>query len=278
MKIACPNCNASGNIPEHDIPLEGRFLSCPRCHHGFTVLKPHTSAESFMVDTCPACNFSTFGEDRFDTCPKCGVVVKAYNDRQREEMQRLREIELLNKKHTRDEPSAEPIPETSIVAEFVDNLHPVKLIGWGCGAGALLILGLGISGLLDYNTASIKEQILAQRDEQVSTIYVFLHYGLLPWIKTLYGITALVTVYYFLQYKSSGLKVLSILLKLLMAFVPLYLVISFISWILQPIPHSIGGYFIELVNIIFMTTLFCVPLYVLDRFLKDRRIVAVVRL
>src|SRR5450631_4007683 len=124
MKIACPNCNASGSIPEHEIPADGRFLSCPRCNHGFTVTKPKSAAESFQVDTCPACNFSTFGEDHFGTCPKCGVFVKAYIVRQREELLKIREHELLTKKHSRGESPVTPVETVSPVAEFVDSLHP----------------------------------------------------------------------------------------------------------------------------------------------------------
>lgn len=277
MKISCPNCNASGNIPEHDIPDAGRFLSCPRCKHGFTVTRPRTEAESFQVDTCPACNFSTFGEDRFGTCPKCGVVVKTYIERQREEQQRIREQELLTKKHTREEPAAAPVEAVSPVAEFVEKLHPVNLIGWGCGLAALIVLAFGLFGMLEHNTAEIKSQILAQRDEQVSSLYVFIHYGLIQWIKIVFGLAALVTAYYFLQHKTVALKMLSILLKMVMVFIPLYLVLSFVFWVLQPIPHSIGGYFVEIINILLMTLLFGFPPYLLERFLQDKRIVSVIK-
>lgn len=278
MKIACPNCNAAGSIPEHDIPEEGRFLNCPRCKHGFTVTKPRNPADSFHVDTCPACNFSTFGEDRFATCPKCGVVVKTYTERQREEQQRMREHELLNKKHARDEREVDALETVSPVAEFVDKLHPVNLVGWGCGLAAVVILGLGVWGLLDYSASAIKAQILAERDEQVSTLYVFAHHGFLPLIKLLYGVATLITAYYFLQHKTMSLKLLTILLRVLLLFIPLNLVVSFLQWVLQPIPHSIGAYFVELINIVFMSALFCGPLFLLERFLKDKRIVSVVKL
>jgi hypothetical protein len=47
---------------------------------------------------------------------------------------------------------------------------------------------------------------------------------------------------------------------------------------MQPIPHSISGYFIEVVNIALMTALWCIPLFLLVRFLADRRITSVVKL
>ena len=111
MKISCPSCNASGEIPFHAIPEEGRFLNCPRCNHGFTVTRPKNDPNLFLVDTCPACNYSSFGEERFENCPKCGVVIKTFMERQREEQRLLKEQELLEKKHgpapeyTRGEPA-----------------------------------------------------------------------------------------------------------------------------------------------------------------------------
>src|SRR6185369_5754296 len=132
MKISCPKCNASGNIPDHEIPEDGRFLSCPKCKHGFDVKKPKATSDEYLVDVCPACAFSTFGEERFGTCPKCGVVIKAYIDRQREDKARARDQELLTRKYVRDDTPPPVTEEASPVADFVDNLHPVNLIGWGC--------------------------------------------------------------------------------------------------------------------------------------------------
>ena len=72
MKISCPKCNASGSIPDHEVPESGRFISCPRCNEGFTVTKPRAGNDVYLVDTCPSCGFSTFGDETFGTCPKCG--------------------------------------------------------------------------------------------------------------------------------------------------------------------------------------------------------------
>lgn len=278
MRISCPNCNASGNIPEHAIPQEGRFLSCPKCKHGFTVNKPKATTETYEVDVCPACNFSTFGDDRFSTCPKCGVGVKAFVERQRQEKQKIKEQELLAPRNGREDLPEPPQDTVSHVTEMIDNLHPVNLIGWGCCLAALIILGMGIMNLLDYNPAELKAQLSYQRDEQVSGWYVFSHYGLMPWLKTLYGLILLATAAFFLQHRVAALRALTILLRALFVFVPLYLVISFISWILQPIPHTIGGYLIEIINMIIMSALFCIPLFLIDNFLKDKRVVSVVKI
>ncbi|NVN90960.1 MAG: zinc-ribbon domain-containing protein [Desulfuromonadales bacterium] len=277
MKIECPNCNASGTVPSHAIPEEGRFFNCPRCKHGFTVMKPRDTS-SFLVDTCPACNYSSFGEERFDVCPKCGAIIKTFLERQREEQRMVREQELLNVKHGQG--ALDPPPEeiVSPVAVVMDSLNPVNLVGWGCGVAAAVIVCMGIMGLLDYNTDEIKEQIFTQRDEHVSSLYVFFRYGLMPWMKVLYGTVIMVTVYFFLRCQAPALKALVILIRVMIAFVPLYLLVCFVSWVLQPIPHSVGGYFVQLINMVLLTALFGIPLALLDRFLHDKKIVSQVKL
>jgi predicted Zn finger-like uncharacterized protein len=112
MKITCPECGDSGNLPDHEIPEEGRFLNCPKCKHGFDVKKPKATVNEYLVDVCPACSYSTFGDESFGTCPKCGVFIKSFIDRQREEMARVREQELLNRKFSRDISPA-PMPGAS---------------------------------------------------------------------------------------------------------------------------------------------------------------------
>ena len=278
MKIVCPNCNATGTIPDHEISDQGRFLNCPRCQHGFTVRKPRPEDNAYLVDTCPSCNFSTFGDESFSTCPKCGVNVKAFVDRQREEAQRLRDQELLTKKYTHNEEPPPPEPETSAVADFIETLHPVNLIGWGISLAAVIIAVIGLWGLAGYYGSDIQAQLSAQRDEPVSGWYVFLHYGALPWVKTLYGAALLAAGVLFLRRSAKSIKPLTQLLLAAMLFVPVYFVSGFIAWIMVPIPHSISGYFTQVVNVVFMSALWCVPLFLLVRYLADRRITSVVRL
>ncbi len=278
MKIECPKCNATGNIPAHIIPEEGHFLACPRCKHGFTVMRPTAASESYLVDTCPACNYSTFGEDRFETCPKCGVLVKTCLERQHEEQRVQKEQMLLAKKYGHDEEPPPPEEEVSPVAEFLDKLHPVNLVGWGCGVAAFVVFCIGAWGVLNYDSSALKEQLSALQDEPVSTWYVFSRYGLMPWLETLYGAIVMVTAYFFLQCRVIALKSLTVLLRAVIVFIPLYLLTGFVRWVLQPISHSVSGYFIEIINTIFMLALFGIPLVLLDRFLQDKKIVSVVKL
>ncbi len=278
MKITCPNCNIGGNIPEHEIPLEGRFLNCPRCKHGFTVFKPKADKNIYLVDTCPACNFSTFGDDQFSTCPKCGVVVKAYMERQKDEQVKIREHELLTRKMSNSDVVATESESVSPAKAFTENLSPVNIVGYGSALVAITFIIFGFISILGYSTTAVKEQILAQRDIVVSSWYVFWHFGFLPWLYVIYGAALMVVAYYFIQQKSAALNALTIMVRILFVFIPIFLLFNFVSWIIQPVSHSIGGYLIEILNLLLMFALFCTPLFFLDRFLMDKRITSVVKL
>lgn len=279
MKISCPKCSASGIIPDHEVPESGRFISCPRCHEEFTVTKPRSGTDVYLVDTCPSCGFSTFGDETFSTCPKCGVAIKIFVERQREEQWLKHDQALLGKKLNNVE-AAPPPPETAVtpVADFIDNLHPVNLISWGVAGAAIIILGFGVWGITGYDSAKIQALLMEERGEQVSGLYVFLQYGLLHWIKLTYGLIALAVSLLFMKRLKIGLQAMSSLLWTTMVLVPLSYIISFVYWVLAPIPHTISGYLIEMLNILFMGALAGVPLYLLERYLHDRKITSVVKL
>lgn len=292
MKISCPKCNATGTIPDHEIPEAGRFLSCPRCKHGFDVKKPRATVSEYQVDVCPSCAYSTFGDERFGTCPKCGVVIKAFIDRQREEMARAREQELLTRKFTRDAAPA-PLPGSSSsisspapapdskgidIGEMIENLHPVNLIGWGCAACAAIITIMGLLGLMDYYGEDIRGRLAAQRDESVSVWEVFLEFGLMPWLKVLYGSATLIASVQFTRLQLKARKALAWCLWSAIAYIPLTHLAGIIGLITDAIPHPFTNYLIEFLNLIFMSALIGGPLFMLIRFLDDRRITSVVRL
>lgn len=278
MKITCPKCNASGTMPEHEIPSEGRFLSCPRCKHGFTVTKPRAT-DICVVDTCPACSYSTFGDETFSMCPKCGVLIKAFIARQREEQIQQKNKQLLNKKLTRDD-TVSPLtePSSAPIADFVDNLHPVNLIGWGVGVvGAMMILW-GVFSLLEYHPAEIQARLAEQRDESVSATYVFFHYGLEAWVRIVYGTVSTTVAVIFIKHLKVALKLMNYVLWGGITYVVLSHIVTFIFWAIAPIPHTIGGYAIELLNTLFTSTLIGVPLFMLIQFIKNRKITSVVKI
>jgi predicted Zn finger-like uncharacterized protein len=84
MKIECPGCKLSGNIDDSTVPATGLAMTCPRCKKPFTVEKPVVAAGEAvaMLDSCPKCQYSTFSEEKFAICPKCGLVVADYHKEQ----------------------------------------------------------------------------------------------------------------------------------------------------------------------------------------------------
>jgi hypothetical protein len=107
---------------------------------------------------------------------------------------------------------------------------------------------------------------------------VFLHYGLPHWVKLLYGLLALAVSILFLKRLKIALQLMSGLLWGTIVLVPLTYIISFVYWVLAPIPHTISGYLIEVLNILFMGALVGIPLYLLESYLHERKITSVVRL
>jgi len=279
MKIFCPKCNASGTIPDHEVPESGRFISCPRCNEGFTVTKPRSGNDVYLVDTCPSCGFSTLGDETFGTCPKCGVAIKMFIERQREEQRLKHDQELLGKKLNNVE-TAPPPPETAAtsVADFIENLHPVNLISWGVAAVAIIIICIGFWGVIGYDGTSIQAKLMEERSEQISAFYVFLHYGLQHWVMLVYGLIALTVSILFLKRLKIALRAMSGLLWATIVLVPLSYIITFTYWVLAPIPHTISGYLIETLNILFMSALAGGPLYLLEHYLHERKITSVVKL
>lgn len=278
MKISCPKCNAKGSIPEHEIPETGRFINCPRCKERFSITRPQpTGTRSHLVDICPSCSYSTFGDEPFSTCPKCGIEVKTYVERQREEQIKKHNQELLSVASTTSE-AQPPDTETASTADFIDNLHPVNLISWGVAAGAIICIGIGLWGLAGYDSVAVRALLMEQNDKPVSDLYLFLHYGLSHWVKLLFGLSALVVSILFIKRLKVSLLAMKYLIWAAIVLVPLSYVIGFIYWVLAPIPHPISGYLIEVVNILFMTALFDVPLYLLGRHLQNRKITAAVNL
>ena len=152
MRFPNPAVSSAVHAAARDLPLPG----------------PVPGKDVYLVDTCPSCNFSTFGDETFSTCPKCGIVIKTYVERQREEQRLKHDQELLGKKLGNVE-IAPPQPEAAAapVADFIDNLHPANLISWGVAAAAIIILGIGIWGVIGYDSASIQALLMEESDEQI---------------------------------------------------------------------------------------------------------------
>src|SRR5512144_853487 len=86
MKIECPSCHLSGKVNELELPPDGRELKCPRCKASFHVNKPPAPAgKQELMSMCPACQYSTFTDEMFAVCPKCGLVGSEYRQNLRKQ-------------------------------------------------------------------------------------------------------------------------------------------------------------------------------------------------
>lgn len=94
MKIICPHCNFSREVPAEKIPDRPVKVTCPKCQQGFSFDKTAAAAAAafdadFIGDTaggaaagtttCPACGLE---QPAGDSCGGCGVVYARWAARQ----------------------------------------------------------------------------------------------------------------------------------------------------------------------------------------------------
>jgi predicted Zn finger-like uncharacterized protein len=212
MRIECPNCHAAGEMNDAEIPVAGRLVICPKCGHGFQVKPPPKAWSRYMMNTCPKCGHSTFSEETFAVCPKCGLDGEQYHlARQKQDAQekakRVTEVNL--------PPPPPPLPtgskyavkqvEEETAPRFVAP-PPVQIVG-----GSLALLGVisliwGFSGLSDYYGKDWQKIIFDETNDQVTGTYVFFKYGFFPWIKVLFGFPTAVVAAMFMQLKRWALR------------------------------------------------------------------------
>jgi predicted Zn finger-like uncharacterized protein len=89
MKIVCPQCNFSRDVPDSQIPDRPVKVTCPKCQQGFSFDKtaamaanafdidfgdspePAAAAPEATTTTCPACGLA---QPTGDACAGCGVI------------------------------------------------------------------------------------------------------------------------------------------------------------------------------------------------------------
>jgi predicted Zn finger-like uncharacterized protein len=88
MKIVCPHCNFSREVPEEKVPDRPVKVTCPKCQQGFSFDKSATAALDFAFNptatdhasvsvqtsarkVCPACGLEQADDEN---CAGCGLV------------------------------------------------------------------------------------------------------------------------------------------------------------------------------------------------------------
>jgi len=285
MRIECPNCKATGNVNDHDIPEEGMNLACPRCKHNFRITKPRKKMTSvYATNTCPSCGYSTFCEEVFDECPHCGIVVKTIIESKQQLAARKREQEHLNRNHVAEIPIPLPLPPIGIkytnntepaketrkinLAIFTDQFDPVAAISWSAIIGAVVILIIGGKGLLYYLNTDIQTKLSENSVEPVTAWQVFWGYGFAPWIQVIIGGIILAAAIGFLLKESWGLQTMQRVVSALLLLVPIYELTLYALWIIKSIDPPWWAYLVEFTSTLLFSVLWMAPLFFLQRYIS----------
>jgi predicted Zn finger-like uncharacterized protein len=255
MKIECPNCKLSGEVSDHEVPLDGRYIDCPRCKTGFHVKKPLAKGwNPNMMSSCPACQYSTFTDEMFDVCPKCGLQGSVHNEKKRQqqsEVQVKQDLERLNRSLRPDDFVKPPVRESE---PDIDRAPPlVRYTAIGALAVSCIIAFFGITGLVRYDGQALLAKLNEESLEPVSMTRVFFAYGLLPWVLSLYGGTMALISGLLLRNSKNAVKWLEIGAWTGTAIGGVYEVIDFIAYMRRSSESpSLGYWLVGLVNVVLM--------------------------
>lgn len=189
MKIECPSCHLSGKVNEVELPAAGRELICPRCKKSFHVAKPPPPAGGQdLMNICPACQYSTFTDELFAVCPKCGLVGSIY----REKIRKKQDVEQIHRDHealTRSHRNPELVTTLAEDGEQEKACisQPVRITGIVCMALGGLLLIYGMSGLMNYYGKDWQAILSEPFVGPESRTSIFFRLGFVPWLITLYS-------------------------------------------------------------------------------------------
>jgi len=275
MKIECPSCHLTGNINEVELPPQGRRIGCPRCKHDFQVEKPAAPPPGTrLMSTCPACQYSTFTEETFAVCPKCGTTAEQHQAlarRQQERQQSQRDQEALTRSYRNPELAA-PQPEPQ-AREGKRPDRPVELTAFGALAAGSCVFLYGVAGLVKYYErdwqAVLSEPVL----EPVSTFYVFAHLGLVPWLAFLVGLYISWAAYGLLKLKEESPRRLAEAACAAIATAFAYQAVNFYDWIrISSGAPTLSYYAVGILNALVMGGLMAAPFAALLLMLRSDRI------
>jgi hypothetical protein len=234
MKIECPSCHLTGNINPVDVPTEGRNFECPRCKGSFFVAKPAPNTENcHLMSICPTCQYSTFTDEMFAVCPKCGTDGNDYRemllrksaakpakrssvaDRPEEPTVTLHreqiqpDYEILTRSYRN--PDFDVIPPSETVTEKPAHSLPIRITGWAAAVAGGVFLCYGLAGLAHYYGTDWQPPLSETFLEPPSKIVIFFKYGFFPWLRSLTGLGLVLAATRFLTLKPWAPKALTAL-------------------------------------------------------------------
>jgi predicted Zn finger-like uncharacterized protein len=275
MKIECPSCHLSGKINELELHPDGRALKCPRCKSDFHVNKPLPPAgKQDLMSICPVCQYSTFTDEMFAVCPKCGLVGFEYRQKFRkrqEEKQLQRDEELLTRSHRN--PDLVASPQDDALPEISRAPQPIRVTGWSCVAIGGVLLLYGLNGLLTYYSQDWQAVLSEQLLEPVSESSVFFRLGFIPWLITLFSAYFLTTATLFLKLRTGSLQRLKECAWAGMCLGVIHETVDFIKWVEISSSTPSFYYFITgILSSLFWVALWSAPAIALLWFLNNKEI------
>ncbi|HEY6006991.1 MAG TPA: zinc-ribbon domain-containing protein [Geobacteraceae bacterium] len=271
MRIECPACHLTGTVNELEIPSGGRDISCPRCKHDFHLDQPPAVAELHLMNVCPACQYSTFSEEMFAVCPKCGTTEKEFREqkthRQQETARLERDAQALHRSYRNPDLVAGTPERPEAVQESAPQ--PLRVAGWLSTAAGGVLLFYGAYGLAGYYGKDWQAILSAPLLEPLSSTRVFFRLGLLPWLTTLYGLGLTVVAGQFLRRAPWARRGLAYCAWTGLALVACHQIAGFIAWAgVASVTAGFFYYFTGVLNALLMTALWGAPFVVLRWYLE----------
>lgn len=274
MKIECPSCHLSGKINEVELPAGGRELKCPRCKNSFHVAKPPAPAGSQdLMNICPACQYSTFTEELFAVCPKCGLVGSSYREkiRKKKDVEQVqRDNDALTRSHRNPD----------LVNTFADESGPVKvsipqtvrITGIICIAVGGMLLLYGVSDLMNYYGKDWQTILSEPFVEPESKTSLFFRLALVPWLITLYSAYFIAAAGLLLARKGGARRELIRGAWVGVAMGVIHEIAGFFDWVrISSSSPSFSYIFTGIMNSLLWGALWCAPVLVLIWFLRSDR-------
>jgi len=274
MKIECPSCHLSGKVNEVELPAGGRELKCPRCKNSFHVAKPPAPAGSQdLMNICPACQYSTFTEELFAVCPKCGLVGSSYREkiRKKKDVEQVqRDNDALTRSHRNPD----------LVNTFADESGPVKvsipqtvrITGIICIAVGGMLLLYGVSDLMNYYGKDWQTILSEPFVEPESKTSLFFRLALVPWLITLYSAYFIAAAGLLLARKGGARRELIRGAWVGVAMGVIHEIAGFFDWVrISSSSPSFSYIFTGIMNSLLWGALWCAPVLVLIWFLRSDR-------
>lgn len=276
-------------------------MDCPRCKTSFFVEKTVAGNWKDTLSDCPVCGFSTFSDERFDICPKCGLDVKKHNEEKRKggssgavptapnrptslgtRVNRA-EQELLLEEARRK--LADDSSKRKYGLDMAPNTAPhepvaiapvpqaIQIIGWVSLAVAALMLILGLKDFYQYVTMAPPEPDPVNPEGVPGSSMLFFMHGLLPLLTIIFAVAAGTCSYMFLQLRSWARQKLEWVAWGGIGIALIHEIAGLVGWIRRSSSEaSLIYYAVGFISTLLMMLLWTAPVLLLIWFLRSDKV------